>query len=309
MGKSISVRELVAEFDLERLDPDADESKPITVSDINRPGLALSGFTLYHPAERVQLLGKNELAFFDGMEQNRQRVRAEVLCKFQETPCLIVARGLEIPKILLETAQKYRLPVLRSPKGTTKLASQLQRFLDLKLAPETLVHGVLVDVYGIGMLIMGSSGVGKSETALELVKRGHRLVADDAVEIRCVEDTLVGESPSLLKNMIEIRGLGILNAMTLFGAGAVRTHKKIEMAVKLELWQEGHQYDRVGLEEQTIRILDVELPSVTLPVHPGRNIAVILEVAAVNQRLKRMGYNAAKELSDKLMQTLEEQSE
>ncbi|MFC4768330.1 HPr(Ser) kinase/phosphatase [Effusibacillus consociatus] len=308
MNKRLQTKNLIEEFDFVLLNPGADISREITVSDINRPGLALAGFFIYHPAERVQLLGRTELAFYNSMQEHDQRARADALCHFAQTPCIVVSRDQALPSLLLETASRYQLPVLRGKFNTTKLAGSLQRFLDLKLAPETQVHGVLVDVYGIGILITGSSGIGKSETALELIKRGHRLVADDAVEIRQVEDgVLMGESPDLLKNLLEIRGLGILNVMTLFGAGAVRTRKQIECVIRLEMWKENMMIDRLGLDENTTRILDTNLPCLSLPVMPGRNLAVLIEVAAMNQRLKRMGYNAAKDLSDKLMIAIEEQ--
>lgn len=300
LNKKLQTQTLIEEVDLALLNPGADVTREITVSDINRPGLALAGFFIYHPAERVQLLGRTELAFFNSMAEYDQRARADALCQFMQTPCIVVSRGQTVPDKLMETANKYRLPVLRGKFTTTKLAGRLQRFLDLKMAPETQVHGVLVDVYGIGILITGSSGIGKSETALELIKRGHRLVADDAVEIRQIEDgVLVGESPDLLKNLLEIRGLGILNVMTLFGAGAIRTRKQIEFVIQLELWKDDMQIDRLGLDENSMRILDTELPFISLPVMPGRNLAVLIEVAAMNQRLKRIGFNAAKDLSEK----------
>lgn len=307
MQKPLQTQNLIEEFDLVLLNPGADIHREITVSDINRPGLALAGFFIYHPAERVQLLGRTELAFFNSMQKHDQQARADALCQFVQTPCIVVARDQAVPDVFLETASRYSLPVLRGKLSTTKLAGRLQRFLDLQLAPETQVHGVLVDVYGIGILIMGPSGIGKSESALELIKRGHRLVADDAVEIRRIEDEiLIGESPDLLKNLLEIRGLGILNVMTLFGAGAIRTRKQIEFVIRLEMWKEDMLIDRLGLDENTARILDIDLPCVTLPVMPGRNLAVLIEVAAMNQRLKRMGYNAAKDLSEKLLHAIAE---
>jgi HPr kinase/phosphorylase len=301
MIKVIRTRELQQDFELELVNEGADLDREISVSDLNRPGLALAGFFTYHPAERVQIIGRTELTFFEGMSEEQQAERAEQLCSYRETPCLIVSRKLKIPSVLIEAATRHRLPILRSPKATTKLTSRFQIYLDRKLAKETLVHGVLVDVYGIGILIQGSSGIGKSETALELVKRGHRLVADDAVEIRRIGDkTLEGTSPELLRHLIEIRGLGILNVMTLFGAGAIRTHKDIELVVQLSMWDDKMAYDRLGLDDETTNILGVDVPYLNLPVRPGRNLAVILEVAAMNQRLKRMGYNAAKDLTERM---------
>ncbi|BCJ87927.1 HPr(Ser) kinase/phosphatase [Effusibacillus dendaii] len=308
MPKTIRTKQLLEEFPLVLQNPNADVEREITVGDINRPGLALAGFLVYHPAERIQLLGRTELAFFNSMQETDQRSRAEALCQFEQTPCLVVSREQTVPDILIEIASMYKLPILRGRVSTTKLAGQLQRYLDLQLAPETMMHGVLVDIYGIGILITGSSSIGKSETALELVKRGHRLVADDAVEIRKTEeDIVVGEAPELLRNLLEIRGLGIINVMTLFGAGAIRTRKQIELVIRLEMWQEGTEIDRLGLDEQTTKILDTDIPCITLPVMPGRNLAVLVEVAAMNHRLKRIGYNAAKDLSEKLLHMIEEQ--
>ncbi|MBL0386954.1 HPr(Ser) kinase/phosphatase [Tumebacillus sp. ITR2] len=308
--KWITTQELCKEFQLELVNVDsADIQRRIAVSDINRPGLAMAGFFTYHPEERVQVVGRTEITFFEALPEGLQKERAEQLCAYEQTPCLIVARGIDVPEKLLQAAVVHKLPVLRSSLSTTKLTGRLQSYFDRELALETLVHGVLVDVYGIGILIQGSSGIGKSETALELVKRGHRLVADDAVEIRRVaENILEGTSPELLRQLIEIRGLGVLNVMTLFGAGAIRMRKDIEMVIQLQMWDDKAAYDRLGLDEETIKILDVEVPYLNLPVRPGRNLAVILEVAAMNYRLKRMGYNAAKELTEKMTMTMQQES-
>ncbi|ASS76555.1 HPr kinase/phosphorylase [Tumebacillus algifaecis] len=309
MPKTISIEELRSDFELELINEGADMSRLISVSDINRPGLALAGFFTYHPAERVQVMGRTEVTFFEGMSALQQKERADLLCSYEQTPCLILARAMEVPAALMNAARENRLPILRTALSTTKLTGRLQSYFDRKLAKETLLHGVLVDVYGIGILITGSSGIGKSETALELVKRGHRLVADDAVEIRNIADTqLEGTSPEMLRHLIEIRGLGVLNVMTLFGAGAIRTHKDLELVIKLTMWEDNVAYDRLGLDEETINILDIDIPLLTLPVRPGRNLAVILEVAAMNQRLKLMGYNAARDLSDKMMKTMNSES-
>ena len=305
IAKSITVRELLTELReelrLELVNDNADVDRLITTSDINRPGLALAGFFKYHPAERLQLLGRTETAFIEGMKLEKKEARSEMICSYEETPCFLIARDIQVPEHLMNAARRRRLPILRTPLSTTKLTSRLQVYLDRKLAKETLLHGVLVDVYGIGILIQGSSGIGKSETALELVKRGHRLVADDAVEIRRIaETTLEGTSPDLLRHLIEIRGLGVLNVMTLFGAGAIRTHKDIELVIQLQMWDDKVAYDRLGLDEAMTQILEVDVPLLILPVRPGRNLAVILEVAAMNQRLKRMGHNAARELTEKM---------
>ncbi|UOF91347.1 HPr(Ser) kinase/phosphatase [Fodinisporobacter ferrooxydans] len=309
-NKVVHTRELIQEVNLELVNTDADTNRVIAVSDINRPGLPLAGFLKYHAVERVQIIGKTEMEFLLSLPEDLRKKRLMGLCASEQTPCLVVSRGQQIPECLFEIVSLQKLPLLRSELATTKLAGRITRFLDQNLAPETLVHGVLVDVYGIGILIQGASGIGKSETALELVKRGHRLVADDAVEISQIEDNiLVGTTPPLLKYLLEIRGLGVLNVMTLFGAGAVRTHKKIEMLIKLEAWKDEVAYDRLGLDEEKVRILGTDLTCVTIPVRPGRNLAVIIEVAAMNQRLKRMGYNAARELSEKLLKTLGDDAE
>lgn len=299
--RAVTVAELIKGFGLTVFTPDANFNRRITTVDINRPGLALAGYLRYHPSERIQLLGRTELSFLRGMDTREQALRVFAFCSYEQTPCVVVTRGDTPPEALLREAEERGLPVLGMNMVTTRAANVISTFLEERLAPETLIHGVLVDVYGIGILITGSSGIGKSETALELVKRGHRLVADDAVVIRQVaDDTLVGSPPPLLEHLLEIRGLGVLNAMTLFGAGAVRTYKKLALVIHLEAWREEVAYDRLGIDEQTVRILDTELPSVTIPVRPGRNLAVIIEVAAMNHRLKGMGYNAARVFSEQL---------
>lgn len=302
--------ELVEALRLEVVSGRQGLERQVRSSEINRPGLALAGFLKYHPAERVQVLGRTEIAFLTEMNVDEATEQAARLCGFSETPCLVVTRQMEIRSILEDACAKAGIPLLRTPHSSPKFIGQLTTFLELHLAPEALVHGVLVDVYGIGILMTGASGIGKSETALELLKRGHRMVADDAVEIRQIsEDTLVGMAPPLLQHLLEIRGLGVLNAMTLFGAGAIRTHKRLEMIIELEAWQDDRPYDRLGLDEEKRKILDVELTCITVPVRPGRNLAIIIEVAAMNQRLKRMGYNAARELSEKLMSSMSEADE
>jgi HPr kinase/phosphorylase len=303
--RSVTVQELIDSLGLAVLTPDADFERPITTIDINRPGLALAGYLKYHPAERIQLLGRTELSFLRGMDSREQALRVFAFCSYEQTPCVIITRDDTPPTALLDEAAARRMPVLGTKLVTTRAASVVSGFLEERLAPETLVHGVLVDVYGIGILITGSSGIGKSETGLELIKRGHRLVADDAVVIKQVSDnTLVGAPPTLLKHLLEIRGLGVLNAMTLFGAGSVRTHKKLALVIHLEAWRDEVAYDRLGLDEQTVRILDTDLPSITVPVRPGRNLAVIIEVAAMNHRLKALGHNAAHDFSENLAQTV-----
>lgn len=307
MARKVKVCDLVQEFHLEVICGDAGLKRPITVADLYRPGLAMAGYYEFHPTERVQILGKTELTFFEGLSSDERMDRMKRLCEPEDTPCILISRGMDVPIELLAAANEYNVPVLRTKTSTTILASRITGFLENKLAPSTTIHGVLVDVYGIGMLISGSSGIGKSETALELVKRGHRLIADDAVEIRQTADhVLNGNAPELIRHLLEIRGVGIINVMTLFGAGAVRNVKKISVVVKLETWQQDKQYDRLGLDEETTRIIDTDIPLVTIPVRPGRNLAVIIEVAAMNYRLKRMGYNAALQFTNKLTESLSE---
>ncbi|MBE1444286.1 MULTISPECIES: HPr(Ser) kinase/phosphatase [unclassified Paenibacillus] len=307
MPRKVKVSDLVEEFHLEVICGEGGLKRPITVADLYRPGLVMAGFYEFHPTERVQILGKTELTFFDGLTSDDRMTRMRKLCEPEDTPCILISRGLDVPIELLAAANDCNIPVLRTKVSTTILASRITGFLENKLAPSTTIHGVLVDVYGIGMLISGSSGIGKSETALELVKRGHRLIADDAVEIRQTADhVLNGNAPELIRHLLEIRGVGIINVMTLFGAGAVRNVKKISVVVKLETWQQEKQYDRLGLDEETTRIIDTDVPLVTIPVRPGRNLAVIIEVAAMNFRLKRMGYNAALQFTNKLTESLSE---
>lgn len=301
----VRTEDIIKQFDLELISGEEGIHKPITTSDISRPALELAGFFNYYPAERVQLLGRTEIVFSEGLAQHERKERMEMLCN-DTTPAIVVSRGLEIPNELIEASERNSVPLMRTNMKTTRFSSKLTNYLDGKLAPTTAVHGVLVDIYGIGVLITGQSGVGKSETALALIKRGHQLVADDCVEIRQIEENLlVGSPPDLLEQLLEIRGLGIINVMTLFGAGAVRPSKKITLTVHMETWDENKHYDRVGLDEETIKIIDTEITKLTIPVRPGRNLAVIIEVAAMNFRLKRMGVNAAQQFTERLSQVIQ----
>jgi len=304
VARKVKVSELVEQFQLEVVAGEGGLRRQIGTDDLYRPGLEVAGYFAYYPAERVQILGRTELAFLETLTPAVRRERMDRLCT-DVTPCFIVTRGQNPPVELIEAADMRQVPVLRSAIATTTLQSRLTNFLEKRLAPKVTIHGVLVDVYGVGMLITGGSGIGKSETALELVKRGHRLVADDAVEIwQTADNLLYGTAPELIRHLLEIRGLGILNVMTLFGAGAIRTSKQITLVVRLEAWQQDKQYDRLGLDEETTRILDTEVPMITVPVRPGRNLAVILEAAAMNFRLKRMGYNAALQFTNRLTETI-----
>ncbi|TCT18766.1 Hpr(Ser) kinase/phosphatase [Melghiribacillus thermohalophilus] len=304
MGK-VRTKDILERFSLELVAGEAGIHREIITSDISRPGMEIAGYFKHYPAERLQLLGRTELSFFHELPQDVKTERVEQLCT-DVTPGIVITRGMEVPQELVDAANDAGVPIMRSPYKTTRVISRLTNFLESKFAPFTAVHGVLVDIYGVGVLITGQSGVGKSEAALELVKRGHRLVADDSVEIRQEDyDTLIGNPPPLIEHLLEIRGLGIINVMTLFGAGAVRNFKRISLVIHLELWDEKKQYDRLGLDEDTMKIMDVELPKATIPVRPGRNLAVIIEVAAMNFRLKRMGINTAEEFSDRLSKMVE----
>ncbi|WP_079527136.1 HPr(Ser) kinase/phosphatase [Halobacillus hunanensis] len=302
----VRTEHLLEQFNLEIVAGEDGIHREIHMSDISRPGIEMTGYFKYYPKRRLQLLGKTELSYFNDLTHEQRRDRAEQLCT-DVTPGIVITRGMDIPEELSVAAKEGAVPLMRSPYKTTRVISRLTNFLETKFAPFTAIHGVLVDIYGIGVLITGQSGVGKSETALELVKRGHRLVADDSVEIRQEDyDRLIGNSPPLIEHLLEIRGLGIINVMTLFGAGAVRSFKRITLVINLEIWDKNKQYDRLGLEEETMKIMDVEIPKATIPVRPGRNLAVIIEVAAMNFRLKRMGVNAAEEFSERLTKVIDD---
>lgn len=301
----VHTKDIIDKFQLELMSGDEGIHRSITTSDISRPGLEMAGFFTYYPADRLQILGKTELSFFNGLEKRHRIERMRKICR-DETPGILISRGLEVPEELFEASERTGVPLIRSNMTTTRLSSRLTNFLESKLAPTTAIHGVLVDIYGVGVLITGTSGVGKSETALELVKRGHRLVADDSVEIRQEgENYLVGNAPELIQHLLEIRGLGIINVMTLFGAGAIRNFKKLTLVIHLESWDAKKTYDRLGLDEASMKIIDTEIPKLTIPVRPGRNLAVIVEVAAMNFRLKRMGMNAAQQFSKRLHEAID----
>ena len=258
------------------------------------------GFYEYFNPERMQIIGKMEFAYLSTIDEETRTQRLDALMS-RHIPALIIARELPYFSEMLDLAKKYDVPLLRSKESTSNFISGLIAFLNLNLAPRITRHGVLIEIYGEGVFITGESGVGKSETAIELVKRGHRLVADDAVEIRKVSNiSLVGSSPDNIRHFLELRGIGIINARRLFGIGAVKNTEKIELIVEMEQWNPEKIYDRMGVDTQFATILGVKIPMLTIPVKPGRNLAVILEVAAMNNRQKKMGYNAATELLDQL---------
>lgn len=291
---------LVNTLKLELLTGKEGLDRPIKNTDISRPGLEMAGYFSHYASDRIQLLGTTELSFYNLLPDEEKKGRMRKLCR-PETPAIIVTRGLEPPAELIRASQETHTPIIVAKDATTSLMSRLTTFLEHELAKTTSLHGVLVDVYGVGVLITGDSGIGKSETALELVKRGHRLVADDNVEIKEItKDELVGKPPKLIEHLLEIRGLGIINVMTLFGAGSILTEKQIRLNINLENWNKNKLYDRVGLNEETLKILDTKITKKTIPVRPGRNVAVIIEVAAMNYRLNIMGINTAVEFNERL---------
>jgi HPr kinase/phosphorylase len=278
--------------------------RTMAIPDINRPGLALAGYLDFFAFDRVQVMGLTEVNYMKQLEDATLRERLQRIFKY-EIPCFIITRGLTPPEEFIEQANRASVPVLRSLLTTTKVVSKIIVFLDNQFSPETTLHGVLVDVYGVGVMIMGRAGVGKSECALELVERGHRLVADDVVFIRRRGDRfLYGEGSSLLRHHMEIRGLGIFDVKNIFGVGAIRNTKRINFIVELEDWDASKEYDRVGITEDSYTVLEVKIPKITVPVRPGRNIAIIVEVAALNHRLREMGLDSDKLLSERLTQAL-----
>ena len=298
---SVKLGELIKRFHLEVLRGCAGyEDVPICTEDVNRPGLQLTGFFDYFDPKRLQVIGRVEATYLEGLTADQRRESFEQLLS-QNIPALIISRGIDPFPECMEMADKYDRTVLRSQDTTSVLMSNIIAALKSYLAPRITRHGVLVEVYGEGVLLLGESGVGKSETAIELVKRGHRLIADDAVEIkRNVTDRLVGTAPELIRHYIELRGIGVIDVCRLFGMSAVKDEAEIDMVINLEPWKDGTMYDRLGLENLYTTILDIQVPSLTVPVRPGRNLAVIIEVAAMNNRHKKMGYNAALEFTKQI---------
>lgn len=298
---TVTIEDIVKELDLELIySPKPISELLVRENDVNRPGLQLMGFYEYFNAERIQICGNMEFAYLASVDEETRRKKLEALFA-TKIPMFAVARGHELYPEMLELAKIYEVPICRTQESTTNFMASLISFLNVRLAPRITRHGVLIEIYGEGVLIVGESGVGKSETAIELVKRGHRLVADDAVEIRRVSSiSLVGSSPDNIRHFLEIRGIGIINVRRLFGMGAVKVTEKIDMVVELEPWDSQKAYDRMGVDDEMVTILGVSVPGLTIPIKPGRNLAVILEVAAMNNRQKKMGYNAALELLDNL---------
>ncbi len=296
--KGVQLSKIVEEFQLEVLRSAPDyQSRLVTTEELIRPGLPLHGYFEHFNQERLQVIGRVEMSYLLGMAQEERQDRLDQFFQF-DMPALIISRGMEPLPELMAAAEKYDRTVLRSQLPTAELISSVITYLASELAPSITRHGVLLEVYGEGLLLRGESGVGKSETAIELVKRGHRLIADDAVEIKRTDThTLIGTAPELIRHYIELRGIGVVDVQRLFGMSAIKKEQEIDMVVNLEQWRDDAMYDRLGADDLYTTILDVKLPSLTIPVKPGRNLAIIIEVAAMNNRQKKMGYNAALEFT------------
>lgn len=298
---SVAVSKLIKDISLEVVyTPKSTENIYVFSAEVNRPGLVLTGFTDYFDEDRVEFLGLAEVEYLKSLNDEERLKSLENLVS-KKPPIIIVTRNLECPDKFIDLAKKYEVPVLRSKDSTSSCMNSVLSYLNLELAERITRHGVLVEVSGEGILILGDSGVGKSETALELVRKGHRLIADDAVEIRkCSERTIVGSAPDNIRHFLELRGAGVINVRRTFGMGAVKMTQKIDMVIELEPWEQGKVYDRLGLEDEMMDILGVLIPKNVIPVKPGRNLSIIIEAAALNNRLKKTGYNAARELLHKL---------
>ena len=307
---SVSVSELIEKMKLVNLTPEIDvENIRITQPDINRPALQMAGFLEHFETARVQIIGFVEYTYMEKLGPKIKKERFEnILC--DDTPCYVFCRDLQPSDLFLEIAKAHNVAVLMSHKSTSNLMAEIIRWLNVKLAPCISIHGVLVDVNGEGLLITGESGIGKSEAALELVKRGHRLISDDVVEIRKVsDDTLIGSAPDITKHFIELRGIGIIDVKALFGATSVKETQSIDLVIKLEDWDRDKDYDRLGMEEEYTEYLGKRVVCHNIPIRPGRNLAIICETAAINYRQKKMGYNAAQELYKRVQDNLKKNRE
>lgn len=298
---SVTLREVIDDFQLEIVSGhNTIDDIAITTSDINRPGLQLTGYMENSGNDRIQIVGMVETSYMEGMSSEDRYKNLEEFFKLG-FPCVVVTRGLDVFEEMICVSSQYQIPILRTKDITSNFVSGLIKYLNVQLAPRIVRHGVMVEVYGEGILILGESGVGKSETAMELVKRGHRLIADDVVEIRRVSDTtLLGTAPDIIRHFVEIRGIGILDVKNLYGMGAVKVQETVNLIIHLELWDKNKSYDRLGIDEEYTDILGIRVPSLTIPVRPGRNLAIIVELAAMNNRQKSMGYNAAKVLNERI---------
>ena len=302
---SVELSKIIDEFNLETLVlPDLPENIKISCTRVNRPGLQFVGFYDHYERERLQIVGLVEHLYLSQLDDEERHKRLDDF--FKSKPAgVIMTTSIQPGKFTEDLAMKYGVPLMRTTSRTSDFMAALIAYLNVQLGPRITRHGVLVEVYGEGVLILGESGVGKSETAIELLKRGHRLIADDAVEIKRVSaTTLVGRAPDIIRHYVELRGVGIVDVRRLFGMGAVKESEKIDMVINLETWENGKMYDRLGLDEQTTDILGIKVPSILIPVSHGRNISVVIEVAAMNNRQKRMGYNTAQEFNKRLMEAM-----
>ena len=298
----VALTEIISKMKLDNFTPDISvEGIMVTHSDVNRPALQLAGFFDHFDTERLQLIGNVEYAYMKTLQNQEEEEQVYRNLFSRKVPCMIFCRGLVPNEHLLKIAREYEIPILGSTRDTSEFMAEVIYWLKKKLAECITIHGVLVDIYGEGVLIMGESGIGKSEAALELLRRGHRLVSDDAVEIRKIsDDTLIGTSPDLTRHLIELRGIGILDVKTIFGVESVKTSQTIDCVVKLVEWDKNTYFDRMGLEDKYIEFLGNQVICYTIPIRPGRNLAVILEAATINFRAKKLGYNAAQDLYDKV---------
>lgn len=299
---SIPLSHVIKEFALECVYlPEHEKDIFISNPEVNRPGLALAGFFENFEHTRIQIIGKAEYNYLREQSENKRNAKIDDFMRHVPA-ALVLSTSLEPFPYMLQSAKAHGVPLLVTKEKTSAFMAALIAFLNIQLAPRITRHGVLVEVYGEGLLLLGDSGVGKSETAIELVKRGHRLIADDAVEIKRVSaKTLVGEAPEIIRHYIELRGIGIVDVRRIFGMGAVKNSERIDLVINIEPWVDGKMYERFGLDDETVEILGIQIPSLTIPVKPGRNLAIILEIAAMNHRQKKMGYHTAEEFNRKLM--------
>lgn len=305
MAYTVELTKFIDKMNLELLTPDVNVNETlVSQTDVNRPALQLAGFFDYFDSNRIQVIGQVEYTYMLKMEKDHGVAMMEKIME-SKVPCIVFCRNLEVQPEIIELGNKHGVPILRTTKTTSSFMAEVIRWLNVELAPRISIHGVLVDVYGEGLLIMGESGIGKSEAALELIKRGHRLVSDDVVEIKRVSDeTLIGTAPDITRHFIELRGIGIIDVKTLFGVESVKNTQSIDLVIKLEEWDREQEYDRLGLEEQYTEFLGNKVVCHSIPIRPGRNLAVICESAAVNYRQKKMGYNAARELYNRVTNNL-----
>lgn len=309
MTQTVKVKDLVDGVQsLEVISGEDFLERKIRENDLSRPGLELTGYFNYYANDRIQLLGRTEISFIENMTDDEKKIIMKRLCN-EKTPCFVITRNLTAPDELIHAATKMGIPVLGSSKPTTRLTSNMTNFLEEQLSERFSQHGVLVDVYGMGVLIVGDSGIGKSETALELIKRGHRLISDDRVDLYMLDESrIVGEPPAILRNLIEIRGLGVIGVVNLFGIGSVRPNKIVDLVINLEHWDKMKNYDRIGNKNESIRIFNVDLPQVSIPVRVGRNLSIIIEIAAMNTRAKNFGYDSAETFEKNLTELIKKNS-